>query len=105
MTPTELPMPSIDKFMVWGPMGVLFVVGMYFVLRYGHRILDGHVSFMETAKTTQTTLADSYRTLSERDDVDRTNRALGHIVNAAKEATDSPGIHKHLDRAGEELSR
>jgi uncharacterized membrane protein YccC len=75
---------------------------VFLIWKYGQRLLDGHLSFMETAKKTQSDLATAYKTLSERDD-GTTHRALEHIANAAKHATNEPKVHWHLDNAIGEL--
>ena len=102
--PPEIPLPDVSTFAVWGPLGVIFAIGVYFSLRYGHRILDGHIAFMDTAKTTQTTLAESFKSLSERDEGHaKTHQALGHAFHAAKEITTCADAHRHLDRAIDSL--
>lgn len=78
---------------------MIFALFVYFSVRYGHRILDGWLAFMEHSQATQQSLAESYKVMSERDDCTKTNRALGHAFHAAKEASKCPDVHKHLDRA------
>lgn len=105
---------AIDWVKVLLDRGLSFTIAavvVFLVWKYGQRILDGHLSFMQTAKDTQIaiaeslkSLAESFRTLKQRDD-ESTHRALEHFANAAKEATTAAGVHRYLDKVIDELNR
>jgi len=102
--PTEL--PNLSLYAVWGPLGILFGLFVYFVVRYGDKLVSSHISFMKTAELTQMELSTSFRTLAEMDGCLKTNRVLDHFANAGKEAAKAhPEVQRQLDRAIDELSR
>ncbi len=78
---------------------------VWLLWRYVPRAMDGHISFMETCRSALDKLAEAFTRLSERDDSGKTNRAIGHVINAAKKATDNPDVHRHLEMATDELNR
>jgi uncharacterized membrane protein YccC len=100
----DMPIDWVKIVMDRGLSFAIAILVVWLIWKYGQRILDGHLSFMETAKTTQRDLASSFKTLSERDD-GTTHRALEHIAQAAKQATNEPKVHWHLDNAIDELTR
>lgn len=78
---------------------------VWLLWRYVPRAMDVHISFMETCRAALDKFADAFTKLSERDDCTKTNRAIGHVINAAKKATDDPDVHRHLELATDELNR
>lgn len=94
----------ISLLMTYGPLGVLAGIVLFFVLRYGPRVIEGHVSLMQTCETTQKTIADALETMSEGQDSSskhhgRTHKALAHIATAHREASTCPDVQKELDKA------
>jgi hypothetical protein len=94
----------------YGPLGVFAVVALGFIIWYGPRLFEGHISFMKTCELTQSSLATNLSTLTEshmalEQKHDKTHRALGHIANAGKESTDCTEAQRHYERAIDELNR
>ena len=106
----EIPAPDTSALLVYGPLGTIAAVLLFFVLRYGPRLIEGHISFMGTCEKTQVKIAGALETLSENHDASefrhaKTHKALAHIAHAGKEATTCPDTIKHLDRAIDELQK
>lgn len=45
------PPDPFDVLIVYGPLGVFSGLALYFVVRYGTRLLDKHLEFLEYCKT------------------------------------------------------
>lgn len=104
----EIAPPDTSALLVYGPLGAIAAVVLYFVIRYGPTLVEAHLGFMETAKNTQQQLATNLETLTENHEVSakhhaKTHRAIGRLVDAAKESTTCPDVQRHLDRAHDEL--
>lgn len=94
----------------YGPLGVIALIGLYFVVYYGPRIIEAHISFTTTCKETQVRIADTMETLTETHGIsgkhhNTTHKVLGHFAHAAKEAIDCPDVQKHIDKAIDELGK
>lgn len=86
-----------------GPLWAVFAVLLYFVVWYGPGLLNGHRVMMQKMGDSGMTTAKCLETLTESDA--GTKRALVHVIEAGKEATNCPKVHGHLDRARNELDR
>lgn len=92
----------------YGPLYAIFAVVLGFMVWYGPRLVTAHLAHVESSKQTQESLATSYKTLTESQLLNgagcgKTHRVLGHFAEAAKEATTCPDVHRHIDRALDEL--
>lgn len=94
----------------YGPLGVFCLVGLYFLIRYGTRLVEGHLSYMHTSEVTQKSLTANLETLTESHTAldgkhEKTHRALGHLANAAKESDICQGAQQYVEKALDVLGR
>ena len=106
--PNEAAAPDLTILLAYGPLGIIAAFVFYFVLRYGTRLIEGHLSFMSVCEKSQAKIADALDTMSESHTSSgtshaKTQKALKHIVRAGKEATECKDVHGHLDNALREL--
>ena len=93
----------------YGPLGIIAAIVCFFVLRYGPRIIEGHLSLTKTCETTQLRMADALETMSESQTSSashhsKTHRALVHIATAYKKTDAASEVHQELNRAIQILS-
>jgi hypothetical protein len=84
-----------------GPLTVLFLVGLYFLIVYGPGLFNGHRVMMEKLGDSGEKTADCLQTLT--DVQERQSRSLLHLVSAGEEITTCPKAKAHLRRARREL--
>ena len=87
----------------YGPLGVFACIVGWFVIWYGPRVIQAHLEFIKTCQDTLLRLSEAYERLSS--DRPKTHKILGHLANAGKAAITDPDVHRHLDKALEELER
>lgn len=96
-----------------GPLVAIALCVGYFVVTYGPRLIEGHISYMNASKESIGSLTKSLETLTENSTshgevCKSTNRAVGHLAEAGKLAftgPTAPDVHRHLDRAIDEVER
>ena|SRR5687768_2893022 len=108
MPPDALPPDWMNLLLAYGPLGVLALLVLYFVVKYGPRIIEGHLSLTRTCETTQERIAGALETMSEGQgssdkNHSKTHRALAHIAAAHREASTCPDVQRELDKATDVL--
>lgn len=91
-TPPATPVPHdwYQVLVVQGPLTVMFLIGVYFLIWYGPGLLNGHREMMQK-------VGDSLETLTANDT--RQTKSLKHIVSAGEQMTDCPVVKEHLKKA------
>lgn len=96
----ELSIPDLGSLAVYGPLGILFAVFIYFLMRYGSRWFEGQITMMSVMTECSKDIKDNIQALSENTkEHAKIPLMLGHIAEAAKAATDNSEVKRHLDRA------
>jgi len=96
-----------------GPLVAIAAMLGYFVIVYGPRLFEGHIAYMNASRESITSLSSSMATLTANSTehgkiCEATNRAVGHLAEAGKLAftgPTAPDVHRHLDKAIDEVER
>jgi hypothetical protein len=96
-----------------GPLVAIALLVGYFVVTYGPRLIEGHLAYMASGRENLTSLTRSLETLPEKSTEHgatcrRTQKMVGHIAEAGKLAftgPTAPDVHRHLDKAIDEVDR
>lgn len=103
--------------LAYGPPGTLAAIVGYFVLGYGPKLIEAHLSFTNLCRETHVqqqkyneSVSKSLETLTasseaHRADCRRTQRMVAHLAEAGKAATDCAEVKMHLDMALAEITR
>jgi len=93
-------LPDLGSLAVYGPLGILFAVFIYFLIRYGGRWFEGQIVMMSTMSECSRDIKNNISVLTENMQVHaKVPLMLGHIAEAAKAATSDPEVKRHLDKA------
>lgn len=99
-------LPSLTSLVVYGPLGILFAVFIYFLVRWGDKWMSGQVTMMTVMADCTKSNTDNLTVLTESVKVQvKVPRMLCHIAEAAKAATSDPEVKRHLDRVIDEHER
>lgn len=91
------PLWAVFAVVLWGAVAIVRLIQTY-----GPQVVNGHISFMKTAETTQKDLAESFRVLSDKSEHEKTHKQLGHLAEAGKlvmpTGVKEAEAHRHLDK-------
>jgi hypothetical protein len=106
--------PDLSMLLAYGPLGLVFMVLLYFVIYYGPMVVRNHIDTMECFRKAsaenagwqarQTTALES---LSQTASVQtaictKTHKMLGHVAEAGKlvmpQGVAAADAHRHLDK-------
>ena len=99
-----IPTDWLSPMLAYGPLGLIFIVLIWFVIWYGPKIVASHLAFVDSTKQTQESLANSLETLTETAkahgiECKLTRRGVKSLAAAGKAVVPPTNVeaHKHLD--------
>lgn len=93
-----------ELFLKYGPNGGFLALLGLFLWKYGPRLVESHLDFLNTTKKTQLQIADSVATLTETHATEvaghlATHKALGHLAEGHRRLAADHEAKVHFDRA------